>query len=422
MRGLVRARRHGFAALLLTSAALLLAPAALPFAPASGFAAAPPDLQVSAAGLIEASTGQQLYGVNAAAQLPIASTTKIMTALVTLQHVSNLNTVFRQNDWYPAAADSQIGIVPGEPMTVRDLLIALLLPSADDAAEDLAYNVGGGSVANFVAMMNADARSLGLTNTHYSTPIGLDTPGNYSSAFDLDKLAAYVLGTEPVFRQIVALPSATLGSGPVRSVVNRDDIVGRVPWINGVKTGHTSGAGYVLVASGRRDGMTLIGTVLGTSSEYERDRNALALLDYGFAEFHIVKPLQVGQTLAILRVKDQPYVRASVVAAAGFERVVPRSEGVALALALPRQLVGPLRRGAVVGHVTVLIGSAPAARVALLLARALPAAPASSLLAAIGTRTTLFVLLVLTFLVLLASAVRLQLRQRETARDRVEAR
>ncbi len=422
MRGLIGARGYGLAALLLTAAALLLAPAGLPFAPACGFAAAPPSLHVSAAGLIEASTGQHLYGVNAGAELPIASTTKIMTALVTLQHVRRLDTVFKQNDWYPAAVDSQIGLVPGESMTVHDLLIALLLPSADDAAEDLADNVGGGSIASFVAMMNADARSLGLTNTHYSTPIGLDTPGNYSSAWDLDKLAAYMLANEPIFRQIVSLARATLSSGPVRAVANRNDLVGRVPWINGVKTGHTSGAGYVLVASGTRDGMTLIGTVLGTSSEYERDQNALALLDYGFAEFHLVKPVQAGQTVAVLRVKDQPYVRASVIAAGGFQRVVPRSDSLRLQLALPRQLVGPLRRDAVVGHLTVLIAGAPAARIALMLARPLHAAPASSLLSSIGTRTLLFVLLVFTFFVLSATAVRLQVRQRLTARDRVEAR
>ncbi len=156
-------------------------------------------------------------------------------------------------------------------MSVHDLLIALLLPSADDAAEDLAYNVGGSSVPRFLAMMNAKARALGLTHTHYTTPIGLDTPGNYSSAFDLDKLAAYLLAHSPFFRRIVDMPSATLHTGPVGYVVNRNDLVGRVPWINGVKTGHTSGAGYVLVASGTRDGMTLIGSVLGTSSESARD-------------------------------------------------------------------------------------------------------------------------------------------------------
>ncbi len=401
---------------------LLCSIGALLAAPASGLATAPPALQVSAAGLIEESTGQQLYGLNASAALPIASTTKIMTALVTLQHVKRPDTVFTQNAWYPAAADSQIGLVPGERMTERDLLLALMLPSADDAAEDLAYNVGGGSVANFVAMMNADAQAIGLTHTHYSTPIGLDTPGNYSSAWDLDKLAAYALAHSALFRRIVALPNAMLATGPVRYVVNRNDLVGRARWIDGVKTGHTTGAGYVLVASGTRDGMTLIGTVLGTSSEYQRDQNALALLDYGFAEFRLVKPLQAGRQLAVLRVAGQPYVRAAVIAGGSFARVVARTDDVRARLALPRQLTGPLRRHAIVGEATVLIDGRPAARVPILLARALRAAPSTSLLGGISGRMLLLLLLIVTFVALVLAAVHLQLRLRTTARDRLEAR
>ncbi|MGO9753537.1 MAG: D-alanyl-D-alanine carboxypeptidase family protein [Solirubrobacteraceae bacterium] len=413
----VRIRMRGRGSLL-----ALCAIVALLVAPASGLAVSTPDLQVTAAGLIAESTGQQLYGLNASAELPIASTTKIMTALVTLQHVKRLDTMFTQNDWYAAAADSQIGLVPGERMTERDLLLALMLPSADDAAEDLAYNVGGGSIASFVAMMNADAQALGLSDTHYSTPIGLDTPGNYSSAWDLDKLAAYLLQRSALFRQIVSLPGATLATGPVRYVVNRNDLIGRVPWINGVKTGHTADAGYVLVASGTRDGMTLVGAVLGTSSESQRDQNALALLDYGFAEFHLVKPLQAGQRLAVLAVAGQPYVHASVIAGSGFQRVVKRTDDVRLRLTLPRRLIGPLRRDAVVGEATVLIDGSPAAQVPIVLARALPAAPSASLVAGISARTLVLLLLIVTFVALVLAAVRLQLRLRTTARDRLEAR
>ena len=115
-------------------------------------------------------------------------------------------------------------------------------------------------------MMNArSASSSGCTHTHYSTPIGLDTPGNYSIAADLVKLASYDLEHSRYFARIVALPHAVLHSGDYpRYVVNRNDLVAEYPWINGVKTGHTNDAGYVLVASGHRDGMTLISAVLGT--------------------------------------------------------------------------------------------------------------------------------------------------------------
>ncbi len=134
-----------------------------------------------------------------------------------------------QNDFYASAADSQIGLSPGERMSVHDLLLALLLPSADDAAEDLAYNVGHGSVARFVGMMNARARQLGLKRTHYSTPSGLDTPGNYSTATDLLTLARYLLLHQPWFARAVALPHALLRTGShARYVTNRNDLVGRV--------------------------------------------------------------------------------------------------------------------------------------------------------------------------------------------------
>jgi len=368
------ARLAGLAAAGLLAASLAPAAATAAGGAAGGAAdTAPPDLHVSGASLIVERSGQRLYGVDASSERAIASTTKIMTALVTLLHVKHLDTVFTQNDWYPAAADSQLGLVPGDRMTVHDLLEAMLLPSADDAAEDLAYNVGGGSVARFVAMMNAEARKLGLDHTHYSTPIGLDTPGNYSSPLDLVHLAAHVLETQPFFRHVVDQPTATLATGPVRTVVNRNDLVARFPWISGVKTGHTADAGYVLVASGRRHGMTLVGAVLGTSSEAARDQNALALLDYGFDAFHSVRPVRAGEVLARPTVRDAGGTRASVVAGRSFTRIVKRTDRVRTRVQVPGQLAGPLPRHAVVGRLEVLIGGRTVDRIPLLLARALPA-------------------------------------------------
>ena len=191
--------RLRLAALLATA---LLALVVLP--PAAAAASGPPPLSVNAAALTELTTGQLLYKTRAFSRLPIASTTKLMTALITLEHVKHLSRVFTQNDFYASSADSQIGLVPGERMSVHDLLLALLLPSADDAAEDLAYNVGHRSVARFIGMMNARARQLGLTRTHYSTPSGLDTPGNYSTATDLLTLTRYLLLHQPWFARAVA--------------------------------------------------------------------------------------------------------------------------------------------------------------------------------------------------------------------------
>jgi D-alanyl-D-alanine carboxypeptidase (penicillin-binding protein 5/6) len=385
---------------------------------AAAAAARGPSLSAPQAILTAAGTGQWLYGRSPNQRVAIASTTKLMTALLTLEHVHRLGRMFTQNLYYSAAADSQIGLVPGERMSVHDLLIALLLPSADDAAEDLAYNVGQGSVARFVGMMNARARELHLTHTHYSTPIGLDTPGNYSSAADLAKLATYLLAHSRYFARVVGLPHATLSSGNhVRYVVNRNDLVARFPWIHGVKTGHTSQAGYVLVGAATRAGMTLISVVLGTSSESSRDDNTLALLDYGFRTFHLATPLRAGQVLARPTVKDRPGVRVAVIAERGFSQVLPLSEPVHLRLAIPAQLAGPLARHAVVGQVAVLAGRRTLTRIPVLLTRALPAVSPLTLAARFLTRgTTLLLLLALVGVVVgVAGVWRVRGRGRETA-------
>jgi D-alanyl-D-alanine carboxypeptidase (penicillin-binding protein 5/6) len=385
----------------------------------SASALAPPALSVRAAILIEESTGHQLYGVAPNAEVPIASTTKLMTALVTLQHVRHLDQVFTAPDWYASSADSQIGLVPGDRMSVHDLMLALMLPSADDAAEDLAYNVGGGSVAAFVGMMNADARALRLTHTHYSTPIGLDTPGNYSSASDLVRLASYELQHNRFFARIVAEPSARLSTGPVRYVVNRNDLVGRYG-IFGVKTGHTSGAGYVLVAAARRNGMTLLSAVLGTSSEAARDANTLALLDWGFANFHMGTILRAGELLVRPTVKDQPGEHADVLAARGFRDVLENGAAIRVRTFVPHQLAGPLAAHKIVGYALVRAGGRTVARIPLVLAQRLAAVNSLTLAARFITRP--FTLLAVVVLLGLAAGLIIRRRGHSPTRGAVPAR
>jgi serine-type D-Ala-D-Ala carboxypeptidase (penicillin-binding protein 5/6) len=388
-------------------------------------AASAPQLTARAGVLVAPATGQTLAGVDANRPLPIASTTKLMTALIVLEHIHKLDTVFVEPNYYPAAADSQIGLVPGERMTVRDLLIALMLPSADDAAEDLAYNIGhgpghtslAGAVAHFVEMMNAQAQALGLRQTHYATPIGLDTPGNYSTAADLVKLAGYDMMRSPFFARIVGLPRAVLHSGnQVRDVINRNALVARYPWIDGVKTGHTAGAGYVLVASGQRGGMRLIDAVLGTSSETSRDANALALLDYGFANFRQVSPLRAGQVLARPTIQYRSGAHAVLQTATAVTRVIPRGGLVSVRVFAPHQLTGPLPRHAVLGTATVLVDGRPVIRVPLVLAKALP--EVSPLTIAVG-----FIFRPLTLLVIILPvggglALAFHVRQRRRVRGK----
>ncbi len=335
----------------------------------------PPSLALQAGALYVPATGQMLYASNLDERRSIASTTKMMTALVTLQHVKNLNTVFTYPDYHVAADDSQIGLRPGERMTVHDLLYAMMLPSADDAAEDLAYNVGHRSVARFIGWMNADARMLGLTGTHFSTPSGVDTAGNYSTAADLVRLAQYDLSHYPFFAQVVRSAHATLATGPSPEVSNLNLLIGRYPWVIGVKTGHTNDAGWVLVAAGQRDGLRLVDDVMGTPTDDGSDDEALALLEWGYANFRMFTPLHAQQAVAHLPVKDQPGLRVPVRATRGFRRVLARSSQVRLRVELPHRLAGPLPSGTVVGHVLVVDGDRTLTRVPVVLERRLKAVP-----------------------------------------------
>ena len=399
-------RRQRLRAALLCSVGALAVPTAALGSP-------PPPLAVRAAALIEAGTGQTLYGLRAGERLPIASTTKIMTALIALKH-ARLGQVFAAPPFELAAVDSQIGLQTGQRMSVADLIKAMMLPSADDAAHDLAYNVGGHSIDRFVAMMNAEAARLGLAHTHYSTPVGLDTPGNYSTAGDLVRLARYALRTQPFLRHVVAMPTAVIRIGDeTRTVANLNTLVGHVSWVDGVKTGHTQGAGYVLVGSGRRDGMTLVSAVLGAPSESARESDTLELLKWGFDNFRLVAPLAAGQVVARLPVAGRDGLRATLIASGSFTRAVPKRAAVTTIVRAPRELTGPLRRGAVAGSVEVLEGGAPVASIPLRLARAVPA-PASGL-----SPSTILGPFTLVVLVLLLCVAVVKIRRERLAAKRV---
>jgi serine-type D-Ala-D-Ala carboxypeptidase (penicillin-binding protein 5/6) len=296
-----------------------------------------------------------------------------MTVLVTLRS-DPLGRVFAAPRYAAAAVESQIGLRTGERMTVADLVRAAMLPSANDAADDLAVNTGRGKAA-FVARMNRLARRLGLRHTHYTTPVGLDTPGNYSSAADLARLALD-LRRFPFARRTMNEPRALLRSGAHRRlVINRNTLVREVPWVNGVKTGHTLDAGYVLVASGTRHGLTFVSVVLGTPSEAARDADSLALLKWGFATFRIARPVRRGEVLARARERYAGDRKVPLLAGRSVRRLVRRANHISVHVTAPREVTGPLRRGAVVGHVAVRAGGRVLARVSLLTGRAVAAVP-----------------------------------------------
>ena len=273
--------------------------------PKAGEAA--PELAASAWVLLDARDGERLAAKSASRQLPIASATKLMTAYLALADLP-LDRELEAPAYDALAAESVLGLREGERITVRDLLVAMMLPSANDAAFTVAEGVSG-SVPRFVKRMNGAARKLGLRDTSYANPIGLDDPLNGSSARDLAALALE-LREDARFRRIVAKPEAKLKSGSVpRTVQTRNTLMLSDPSVDGVKTGHTLGAGYVLVASAKRDGVPLLSVVLGADSEAARDAESERLLDYGFS---LYRPRQaVGRGEPVGSVADQRRERAA---------------------------------------------------------------------------------------------------------------
>jgi D-alanyl-D-alanine carboxypeptidase (penicillin-binding protein 5/6) len=330
-------------------------------------AAPGPEVGAPHAILVEPVTGDVLFARGADASRPVASATKLMTALVVLERVS-LDDEFAATDYEPAfSAETRLGLRPGEPMSVRDLLRGLLLASANDAAHTLAVRTSG-SVEAFVAQMNRRARELGLHDTHYANPIGLDDPANYSSARDLVALTAR-LRRHPFFVRTVAEPRITLTTGRRHRVIdNRNDLVGTQPHVDGVKTGHTAGAGYVLVGSATRGRVTVLSAVLGDPSEAARDADTTALLRHGLEQLRSVQVLRPRQRLATAAVRHAGDERVALVAARGVTRIVRRGERPVVAVRSPRVLSGPLPAGERVGTVVVRARGRVVERVPLLTA------------------------------------------------------
>lgn len=348
------------------TAALVLLAALLTAHPA---AAAAPAIGAPAAFLVEPATGDVLLSRRADAERPVASTTKLMTALLALERL-DLDDVLVQVPYRGAPAESIAGFRGGERVTVRDEVRALLVASANDAANTIAVRTAGSS-RRFVALMNARARALGLRHTHYANPIGLDDPQNFSSAGDLVKLAL-VLRTHAFFRATTDLPRVTLRSGAVRrTLVNRNTLVAAVPAVDGVKTGHTRRAGYVLVGSATRRGVTVVSAVLGTPSEAARNTDTLALLRYGLARYHRVTVVRRGERLASTGLRFREGI-VRLVATRAVVRTARRGERLRTAVTgVPAELDGPLPRGTPVATVTVRQRGRVVARVPLVTDRAI---------------------------------------------------
>jgi serine-type D-Ala-D-Ala carboxypeptidase (penicillin-binding protein 5/6) len=353
----------------------LIALAALVLAlPAVAAAQRPPDVSGAAAAIvIDGRNGEVMYAKRPDERRSIASTTKLMTALLALER-ARPRQVFTAPEYNALPAESRINLRRGERMTVQDLLEALLLESANDAAAAIAENLSGSREA-FVAEMNVRAEELGLENTSYANPIGLDDPANYSTARDLATLTRLLL-ERPRFARIVDMPVAELESGAISRVIdNRNTLVASTPWVTGVKTGHTMNAGYVLVGSAKgRGGAEVISVVLGEPSEPARDADTLELLTWGLGQFRRVQVLDPKRALARARIRYYEDDEARLVPRRGAVVTIRRGERVRRRVRAREELEGPLAAGARAGVVTVLVEGERVRRIALVTAAEVPEA------------------------------------------------
>ena len=314
--------------------------------------------------VIESPSGEVLAAYHERQRVPIASLTKLMTVLLTLEHAKPSDVVTVA----PAAAavgESTVNLRAGERITVRDLLEAALVQSANDAADALAYYVGRGSETRFVAMMNARARQLGLADTHYVRPDGLDAPGHVSSARDVTKLARLVMRS-PLVRSIVRRQTATISGGRVLHTWN--DLLGEFPGVFGVKTGHTAAAGWSQAAVVRRRGIMVYATILGEPDRTTRNADLISLLRWGLSRYRVATLIERGRVYAWASVgyglADVPLVaRRSLRVPLRIDRAYAERVVAAAAVGLP------VRRGQALGDVRVYQGARLLGRRELVAAR-----------------------------------------------------
>ncbi len=329
-------------------------PEATPGAQASG----PPQIEAEAWALVDAESGLYLAGENPDEQLPMGSVTKIMTALVVLEEGVDLDeevTISEEAESYVGTTYSNVGLILGERVTVRDLLAATLIPSGTDAAYALAEHVGGGSVGNFVEMMNDEASAMGLEDTNFETPAGLDTNGNYSSARDLAAMTRVAL-QDPLFDELVDTADATI-STQNREIEfsNTNQLLSTYPPATGVKTGTTPQAGANLVASAEANDESYISVVIGAEDSEQRFQASEALLEYGFTNYDRESLVTGGEAYEELSLPYRPEETVELAAAEDVTGVVGADSEVERRVTTEEELPPSAAAGEELGEVEVLV-------------------------------------------------------------------
>ena len=299
--------------------------------------------------LMDAQTERIIYEKLPDQQSLIASTTKIMTALVVCEQCNVLDRMEIPGEAVGIEGSSMY-LKEGEVLTVQELLYGLMLRSGNDAAVALAIYCGG-TVEGFAELMNDKARHLGLTNTHFVNPNGLDAPGHYSSARDLAVLAAYAMDN-PIFRQTVSTKTVTIGE---RVLQNHNKLLWQVDGADGVKTGYTRAAGRILVSSATRNGRRLVAVTIHAPDDW---RDHKTLLESGFEKYHLKNLILSGQCLGFAEVAGGQNPTVELLACEDFVYPLAETEEVEIVLPTPGFVYAPVAEGQDAGAAHIYLGNA----------------------------------------------------------------
>ena len=297
--------------------------------------------------LLDADTGRALYEKDADSRSLIASTTKIMTALIVCEQCNVLDRM-RIPKEAVGIEGSSIYLREGEVLTIQELLYGMMLHSGNDAAVALAIYCGG-TVEGFAGLMNDKARQLGLTGTHFENPNGLDSPGHYSTARDLAVLAAYAM-ENPIFAQTVSTKTVKIGQ---RSLRNHNKLLWRVEGTDGVKTGFTKAAGRILVSSATRDGRRLICVTLNDGNDWQ---DHATLLEDGFSRYTLKEILREGDAVGTMEIAGGEAQRVQLLADWDFAYPLAKDERVSMILSGPGFAYAPVVQGQKAGVAYICIG------------------------------------------------------------------
>ena len=317
----------------------------------------------AAAILVDADSGRVLYEQNADARMLIASTTKIMTALVAIRE-GNLSDVVTVKREATLTEGSSMYLKEGEKLTLETLLYGLMLCSGNDAAVVIADHVGGGQ-ADFAQLMNKTARELGMEATSFANPNGLDAEDHYSTARDMAKLACAAVRNETLLR-IASTQSVTIGG---RTMTNHNTLLRYVDGCLGLKTGYTRAAGRTLVSCAERNGQRLVAVTLQDGNDWADHE---ALYDYGFSAYPAHRAAVLGQMLCQAPVKNGLRTSVPLVAAESFSWPLAEGETLDMTVELDAPLTAPVAAGRRAGEAVFALSGREVGRIELLCGEAVP--------------------------------------------------